>query len=88
MALKPLDRVQCVVNDKGRAETVLQLFSNDVAEAIAHLTPAVGTGSPNLVLEARKGKIYFDSDAAPGSRLYFKVVDEIAANKADGWELA
>lgn len=87
LALKTLDRVQRVVSDNGRAEMVLQIFSNDVAEAIAHLTPAIGSGSPNLVLEARKGKFYFDSSSAPGSRLYFKAVDEIAANKADGWEL-
>lgn len=87
MALKPLDRVQRIVTDNGRAEMVLQIFSQDVSDSISHLTPIIGSGNPEGIVKARAGKTFFDKDGPPGSRRYFKQEDSIGGDQSLGWVL-
>lgn len=83
MALRTLDRVTPVVDDMGRPTQILQLLS----EEIARLPIIIGTGSPEGVVEARRGRQYMDDAGTTGTILYIKKLSDIGGDKKQGWIL-
>lgn len=88
MPVNPISRSVKAVDTQGRPTQELNMFTEAVAELEKVTLPATGTGNPDGILEAPAGKFYFDTAGAPGSRLYFKQVDDVAGDKSLGWALA
>lgn len=87
MQVNPISRSVKAVDQQGRPTQEFNLFT-EACSTVAEITvPAVGTGNPEGNLEARQGKMYFDTAGVPGSRLYFKQVDDVAGDKSLGWAL-
>lgn len=83
MTLSPLFKNQIVVDEEGRPNQNLQLFS----EQTAALELVVGSGSPEGVIEARQKKLYMDTGGGPGTILYIKLLNDIGGNRKLGWSL-
>ena len=83
MPVNPLGRTIAVVDDEGRPTQELSLFT----EEAARLSPLFGTGSPEGVVQARRGRFYIDTDGSVGSVLYVKVLNDIAGERKEGWVL-
>lgn len=83
MPVNPLGRSIPVVDETGRPTQELSIFS----EAVAALDPIVGTGSPEGVVEARRGRFYINDAGSSGSVLYVKVLNDISGNRKQGWIL-
>lgn len=88
MPVNPISRSVKAVDANGRPTQEFNVFTEDVSNLARVTTPSTGTGNPDGVLEAPQGRFYFDTAAAPGSRLYFKQVDDVAGDKSLGWALA
>lgn len=88
MQVNPISRSIKAVDANGRPTQDLNLFTEACASLAEITLPAIGTGNPEGVLEAKQGKLYFDTAGSPGSRLYFKQVDDISGDKSLGWGLA
>lgn len=50
--------------------------------------PIVGSGSPEGVETARRGRIYYDVDGATGTTTYIKRQPDIGGDTSKGWDLA
>lgn len=83
MPVNPLTRFEPVVDDSGRPNQKLQLFSEEVSA----LFPIIGEGSPEGIYEAKTGRLYVDTIGGAGACLYVKTVDDIAGERKDGWIL-
>ena len=53
-------------------------------QAISQRIPIEGSGSPEGVIVANKGRFYIDRDGAQGARFYMKTTN----GSATGWEFA
>lgn len=83
MALSSLDRVQPVVDDKGRPTQRLQSFSEDVF----NMRTLTGVGSPEGVIEAAITVQYMDTAGGVGTILYIKKLSNIGGDRTKGWIL-
>lgn len=83
MPVNPLNQIEPVVDQLGRPNPRLKLFSEEVST----LFPIIGTGSPEGIYEAKAGRLYVDTAGASGSVLYVKKFDDISGNRKNGWSL-
>jgi hypothetical protein len=83
LQINPLLLTMKVVDEKGYPLQPLQIFS----ELVAKLSPLVGTGSPENVIEAKQTQLYMDKTGAPGAVLYIKQVDAVGTDRKKGWVL-
>jgi hypothetical protein len=79
--LSPLNRIRPVVDKDGKAEQVLQLFS----EEVARMQTIIGTGSPEGIVEALESQEYMDRTGLPGAVKYIKQLPDIGGNRKMGW---
>lgn len=87
MQVNELSRAEKAVDTQGRPTEKLHLFSVAVAETLANSMPLSGSGSPEGIVESPSNRMYFDMTGAPGSRLYWKTVNDVSGDKSAGWEL-
>ena len=87
MQVNELSRAEKAVDTQGRPTEKLHLFSVAVADVFNNFLPISGSGNPEGVVESLANRMYFDLSGAPGSRLYWKAVDDVAGDKSAGWEL-
>lgn len=83
MPVSPLGRTVAVVDEERRPTQELSIFT----EEVARLNILTGSGSPEGVVEARRGRLYMDTSGTAGSILYAKRDDDIAGNRKEGWIL-
>ena len=73
-----------IVDTSGGMLTRFRDWTQAVTRAVNFFTMAEGSGSPETVLSATKNKFYNDTT---GNNLYWKSVDDIAADTTKGWLL-
>jgi hypothetical protein len=56
-----------------------------VFQLLAELDPEFGSGSPETVVSARKGRFYIDTAGSAGSTLYVKQASDISGDATKGW---
>jgi len=79
----PINPSSSLVNEDGAATTLFRDFILQVSEE----SMAIGSGSPEGLLEASKGKRYMDEDGTTGSILYIKKLESISGDRSQGWIL-
>lgn len=62
-----------------------RIFFDELLQEIDHQALIFGTGSPEGVVEAVKGKTYQDDTGTAGNIRYAKQVDDVAGDKSLGW---
>lgn len=80
MIINGFSRKIPLTDEKGCATQWMQIFG----EQVRQLPTIIGTGSPEGVQESISGRLYLDQST--GS-IYSKRYDEIAGNKANGWNV-
>lgn len=78
-----LNRNQPIADDEGRSTDVFAFW----AESITRLDIFNGVGSPESVVDAAPGRLYFDTAGTTGSILYIKRDSDIAGDSKKGWIL-
>lgn len=63
------------------------VWTREVTDKLNFLDPASGSGSPEGVVEAAPGKLYYDTAGTAGNILYIKRDADIAGDKSQGWIL-
>ena len=60
-------------------------FFTSYMQTITERAMIIGSGSPEGVIEAVKGALYMDEDAASGDVLYVKRLADISGDNTQGW---
>lgn len=84
MIINGFSRKIPLVDEKGYPTQWLQIFG----EQVRHLPTLVGAGSPAGNYSANAGRFYIDTAGAVGAKLWIKVLDSVAGDDSQGWELA
>ena len=78
-----LNAAQPIVDGNGRMSDHFRTFMIQVHKYL----PIVGEGSPEGIITAQLYSLYIDSTGSAGGIEYRKMQENIAGDKAKGWEL-
>ena len=72
-----------IVKEDGTMEQQFRLFTDDVSK----LSPFIGTGSPEGVVDSEQWREYIDESGVAGSIKYIKKLADIGGDTKKGWIL-
>lgn len=73
-----------IVDENGALNSESRVFFSNLAERL----PIYGDGSPEGVVEAGRGREYYDLQGGTGSIIYVKTAANIDGDRTRGWVLA
>ncbi len=84
MLIRNLPQADDILIDNSKANRLFFEWMANIDENLALLVPIEGSGSPEGVVSARPGQMYFDATGAPGSNMYRKTTEQ---SLNTGWVL-
>jgi hypothetical protein len=68
-------------------QEVFREWSRQITDEVNGRSLIFGTGSPEGVIEASKGREYMDNTGTASAIKYIKKVNDVAGDKSQGWIL-
>jgi hypothetical protein len=84
----PPEPTRPIVLDNLTQHDVFREWVRLITEQVNFDSTIIGSGSPEGVESAKKGRQYFDDTGAPSNNRYTKQVDDIAGDTTKGWVLS
>ena len=83
----PPDSNRPIILDDSSMQELFRDWSNFMTNEVNNRSLLFGTGSPEGVVEAVKGREYMDENGTASTIKYIKQVDDVAGDKTLGWIL-
>lgn len=86
--ITPPEGTRPIVLEDLTQHEIFRDWAREITQEVNFRSLITGSGSPEGIVSARKGKEYFDDTGAPSNNRYTKQVNDVAGDETLGWILS